>query len=88
MWKRRDVTTAQTVKAIGVMGFLRDKGTLMHSYLDDGFGALFLDCSTSAAWAYLDKYIVEDSLGAKLAHCVGGLVSRSGKKIRMDIRTG
>ena len=59
MWKRRDVTTVETVKAIGVMGFLRDKGTLMHSYLDDGFGALFLDCSTSAAWAYLDKYIVK-----------------------------
>lgn len=75
MWKRTDITTVETVKAIGIMGALREKGTLMHSYLDDGFGALFLDCATSAAWAYLERYIVEDLLGAKLAHCVGGLVS-------------
>ena len=88
MWKRKDITTVETVKAIGIMGFLREKGTLMHSYLDDGFGALFLDCSTSAAWAYLEKYIVEDLLGAKLAHCVGGLVSdpvkRSGWIFALD----
>ncbi len=88
MWRRKDLTTIETVKAIGIMGFLRDKGTLMHSYLDDGFGALFLDCSTSAAWAYLEKYIVEDLLDAKLAHCVGGLVSdpikRSGWIFALD----
>ncbi|MCF0248388.1 MAG: hypothetical protein HUJ86_07255, partial [Synergistes sp.] len=58
MWKRTDITTVETVKAMGIMGALRDKGTLMHSYLDDGFGALFLDCATGAAWAYLEKYIV------------------------------
>ncbi|MDO5115509.1 MAG: cobalamin-dependent protein [Synergistaceae bacterium] len=75
MWKRLDITTVETVKAIGIMGALRDRGTLMHSYLDDGFGALFLDCSTAAAWAYLEKYIVEELLGARIAHCVGGLVS-------------
>lgn len=88
MWKRKDITTVETVKAIGIMGALRENGALMHSYLDDGFGALFLDCSTSAAWAYLEKYIVEDLLGAKLAHCVGGLVSdpvkRSGWIFALD----
>lgn len=88
MWKRTDITTVETVKAIGIMGALREKGTLMHSYLDDGFGALFLDCATSAAWGYLEKYIVEDLLGAKLAHCVGGLVSdpvkRSGWIFALD----
>ncbi|MCD7953900.1 MAG: hypothetical protein LUG14_13610 [Synergistaceae bacterium] len=60
----------------------------MHSYLDDGFGALFLDCATSAAWAYLERYIVEELLEAKLAHCVGGLVSdpvkRSGWVFALD----
>lgn len=75
MWRRRDITTIETVKAFGIMGYLREKGTLAHSYLDDGFGALFLDCCTSAGWAYLERYIVEELLGAKLAHCVGGLVS-------------
>jgi len=88
MWKRRDITTVETVKAIGIMGCFRDRGTLMHSYLDDGFGALFLDCSTSAGWAFLERYIVEDLLGAKLAHCVGGLVSdpvkRSGWVFALD----
>ena len=37
---------------------------------------------------YLEKYIVEDLLGAKLAHCVGGLVSdpikRSGWIFALD----
>lgn len=75
MWKRTDITTVETAKSIAMMGALRDKGTMMHSYLDDGFGALFLDCATNAAWGYLEKYIVEDLLGARLAHCVGGLVS-------------
>ncbi len=88
MWKRRDITTIETVKAIGIMGCLREQGTLMHSYLDDGFGALFLDCCTSAGWGFLEKYIVEDLLGAKLAHCVGGLVSdpikRSGWVFALD----
>ncbi|MCR5335105.1 MAG: cobalamin-dependent protein [Synergistes sp.] len=88
MWKRTDITTVETVKAIGIMGIFRERGTLMHSYLDDGFGALFLDCATSAAWAYLEKYIVEDLLGAKLGHCVGGLVSdpikRSGWIFALD----
>ena len=88
MWKRADITTVETVKAIGIVGFLRDRGTLLHSYLDDGFGALFFDCATSAAWAYLEKYIVEDLLGARLAHCVGGLVSdpvkRSGWVFALD----
>ena len=88
MWKRTDITTVETVKAIGIVGALRDKGTLLHSYLDDGFGALFFDCATGAAWAYLEKYIVEDLLGAKLAHCVGGLVSdpvkRSGWVFALD----
>lgn len=88
MWKRRDITTIETVKAFGVLGALREKGTLAHSYLDDGFGALFLDCSTTAGWAYLERYIIEELLGAKLAHCVGGLVSdpvkRSGWVFALD----
>lgn len=82
MWQDTPATTVETVKAISIMGALRDKGALVHSYLEDGFGALFCDCATTAGWAYLEKYIVEDLLGAKLAHCIGGLttdpVKRSG----------
>ena len=68
-------TTRNTTQAIALLGALREHGTLLHSYLEDGYGALFKDCATVAAWAYLEKYIVEDLLGAKLAHCIGGLTS-------------
>jgi len=74
-WQDTVTTTVETVKAISVMGALREQGTLMHSYLEDGFGALFCDCATVAGWAYLEKYIVEDLLGAKIAHCIGGLTT-------------
>ena len=82
MWHDTVTTTVETVKSISILGALREHGILMHSYLEDGFGALFCDCATVAGWAYLEKYIVEDLLGAKLAHCIGGLttdpVKRSG----------
>lgn len=74
-WRDTVFTTVETVKAISLMGALRSKGTLVHSYLDDGMGALFSDCATIAGWAMLERHIVEELLGAKLAHCVGGLVS-------------
>lgn len=74
-WKDPCYTTVQTVKAISLMGFLRDRGTLVHSYLEDGFGALFYDYTTIAGWALLEKHIVETLLGAKLSHCIGGLTS-------------
>jgi len=75
LWKDKAVTAAETVKAIAIMGALRKKGTMVHSYLEDGFGALFYDCATVAGWAYLENYIVENLLGAKLAHCIGGLTT-------------
>ena len=88
LWKDQVYTTIETVKAISLMGALREQGALLHSYLDDGLGALFLDCATVAGWALLEKYIVEDLLGAKLAHCMGGLISdpvkRSGWIFALD----
>ena len=68
-------TTQETVKAISLLGGFRDQGTMLHSYLEDGYGALFKDCATVAAWAYLEKYIVDDLLDTKLSHCIGGLTS-------------
>jgi methylmalonyl-CoA mutase cobalamin-binding subunit len=47
----------------------------LHSYLEDGFGALFYDCATVAAWAYLERYLVENLLDANLSHCIGGLTT-------------
>jgi hypothetical protein len=87
-WKDHVTTTAKTVQAIAIMGSLRPKGTLLHSYLEDGYGALFYDCATVAGWAFLEKYIVEDLMGAKLSHCIGGLttdpVKRAGWVFALD----
>ena len=74
-WRDTKFTTVETIKAIAMLGKLRDRGTLLHSYLEDGYGALFKSCATIAGWAYLEKYIVEELLGAKLSHCIGGLTS-------------
>ena len=87
-WRNSVTTAVETVKAVAIMGALREKGALVHSYLEDGFGALFCDCATVAGWAYLERYIVEDLLGARLAHCIGGLttdpVKRAGWVFALD----
>ena len=88
MWKDTAATTVETVRALAIMGALRKRGALVHSYLEDGFGALFCDCATVAGWAYLERYIVDNLLGARLAHCIGGLttdpVKRAGWVFALD----
>ncbi|MDZ7840450.1 MAG: cobalamin-dependent protein [Gammaproteobacteria bacterium] len=74
-WLDRAKTSIESIKAIGILAGFRDQGVMLHSYLEDGFGALFQDCATVAGWAYLEKYIVEEQLGARLSHCIGGLTS-------------
>lgn len=74
-WLDRATTSVESVKAIGLLAGFRERGVMLHSYLEDGFGALFQDCATVAGWAYLEKYIVEELLGARLSHCIGGLTS-------------
>jgi methylmalonyl-CoA mutase cobalamin-binding subunit len=75
MWTDKASTVVETVKAISIMAAMKSKGTLVHSYLEDGFPALFHDCTTVAGWAFLERYIVEELLDAKLSHCIGGLTS-------------
>lgn len=65
--------TEDTVKAIGLMGRLSDKGTIIHSNLDDGFGAQFHDLANLVGYARLERYICEDLLGARVGHCFGNL---------------
>lgn len=80
MWRDQVTTTVETVRAMSMMGALREQGTLIHSYLEDGFAALFHDCATVAGWACLERCIVEDLLDAKIAHCIGGLTSNPVKR--------
>jgi len=66
--------TATTVQAIGTLAALRDDGALLHSYLDDGPAMQFAHYGGYLGWAALELYVVEELLGARLAHCYGGLV--------------
>lgn len=81
MWKDPVATVAETIRAIVILGARRADGLLLHSYLEDGFGALFFDCATVAGWAYLERYIVENLLGARLSHCIGGLTTDPVKRV-------
>ncbi len=74
-WKDPIVTAVETTRAIALLGEFKSQGVMLHSYLEDGFGALFFDCTTIAGWAFMEYYIVEELLGAKLSHCIGGLTS-------------
>lgn len=67
--------TTDMVKALALMGKFRDKGAIVHSNLDDGYGAQFHDLANMAGYARLERYIVEDLLGCGLAHCFGNLFS-------------
>ena len=49
-------------------------GALVHSYLDDGPAVQFSHYGGYAGWAALELYVVEELLGARLAHSYGGLI--------------
>ena len=44
---------------------------LVHSNLDDGFAGLFADVSSALGMVLVEKYIVEDLIGARVSHCYG-----------------
>lgn len=67
--------TVDMMKAIALMGKFREQGTIIHSNLDDGFGAQFHDLANMVGYARLERYIVEDLLGAGMCHCFGNLFS-------------
>lgn len=74
-WSDTVETAVQTYQAMVLLGEFRDQGAMLHSYLEDGYGALFQHCSTVAAWAMLERYIVAELIGARLTHCIGGLTN-------------
>lgn len=61
--------------AIALMGKFRERGTIIHSNLDDGFGSQFKDLTSVVGWAMMERYLVEDLLGGGLSHCFGNLFS-------------
>ena len=67
--------TINYIRAIAIMGYFREQGTIIHSNLDDGFGAQLHDLANLAGWARFERYVVEDLIGAGMGHCFGNLFS-------------
>ena len=73
-WPGDDVAQmSEVIKALGMMASKASQGAVVHSYLDDGFPAQFGDYSSYIGWAKFERYVVEELIGAKLAHAYGGL---------------
>lgn len=66
--------TAATVAALEQMAAARADGAVVHSYLDDGPAMQLTHYANYLGWAALETHVVERMLGARLAHCFGGLV--------------
>lgn len=72
---KEEYRVCDMIKAIGIMGKFRGAGAIVHSNLDDGCGGQIQDLSNLVGWAMIERYCVEDLLGAGLSHCFGNLFS-------------
>ncbi|MGA2082527.1 MAG: cobalamin-dependent protein [Holophaga sp.] len=69
-WSDDVGTTAETVKALALCA-AQPVEVLVHSNLDDGFAALFCDLACGIGAVLLERYILEDLIGARMSHCYG-----------------
>ncbi|MFT5873366.1 MAG: methylmalonyl-CoA mutase cobalamin-binding domain/chain [Clostridium sp.] len=65
--------TISSLKAFNLMS--KFDGTIVHSNLDDGFGNQFKDLTNLTGWAMMERYLVEDLLGARMTFSYGNLFS-------------
>lgn len=72
-----DYRTEDYLKSMAIMGEFKDDGVCIHCNLDDGYGAQFHDVANLLGWAKLERYVAEDLMGGRLAHCYGNLFSDS-----------
>jgi methylmalonyl-CoA mutase cobalamin-binding subunit len=68
------LVTEQTVRALAAIGALRGHGALAHSNLEDGSATQASHFGTYVGWAALEMYVVEQLIGARLAHCFGNTI--------------
>lgn len=68
-----DYRTEDYITAIGIMGEFADQGVTIHCNLDDGYGAQFHDVANLLGWARLERYVAEELMGGRMAHCYGNL---------------
>ncbi len=69
-WDDDVMMTERTLTAIALIA-AQPEPVMVHSNLDDGFGGLFADVSSTLGMAILEQRIVNDLLGARVAHCYG-----------------
>lgn len=69
-WSDDVATTEATVTALGLIA-AQEGRVLVHSNLDDGFAGLFQDMCCSLGMVLVEKHVVEELIGAPLAHCYG-----------------
>ena len=70
------LVTEETVRALAAIGALRNHGALAHSNLEDGSATQASHFGAYVGWAALELYVVEDLIGARLAHCFGNTIQR------------
>ena len=71
-----EAVTEATVRAIGAMAALHERGSLMHSYLDDGAAMQLPHYGAYVGWAAIELHVIETMCGVRLAHSYGGLVDQ------------
>ncbi|MCP4328568.1 MAG: hypothetical protein GY791_09055 [Alphaproteobacteria bacterium] len=79
-WPEDVDTTTATVTAIALIG-AQPVECLVHSNLDDGFAALFTDLACSLGAVLIERYIVEDLIGAQVTHCYGNTFADGPKRL-------
>jgi methylmalonyl-CoA mutase cobalamin-binding subunit len=68
------LVTNETVRALAAIGALREHGAIAHSNLEDGSGTQAAHFGGYVGWAALELYVVEQLVGARLAHCYGNTI--------------
>jgi methylmalonyl-CoA mutase cobalamin-binding subunit len=69
-WDDDRATTEATIVALSLVA-AQPAEVLVHSNLDDGFAGLFADVSSSLGMVLIEKYTVEELIGARVSHCYG-----------------
>jgi methylmalonyl-CoA mutase cobalamin-binding subunit len=69
-WDDDVATTVATVRALGLIAAQQTE-VLVHSNLDDGFAAWFSDLASALGAAAIERYVVEELIGARVTHCFG-----------------
>ena len=69
------LVTEQTVRALAAIGALREHGALAHSNLEDGSATQAAHFGSYVGWAALELFVVEQLIGARLAHCFGNTIT-------------